>query len=102
MAFEASHYENGRWTTRTWDVNAVLQQWDKEEQHARMPHMDVEKSPVLGILTQTVIRSPLVHWIFPVRLRDEDHNDVAFVGVRIRFFSYSRNPLPKLSESYTL
>ena len=68
------------------NVNEVLQQYDKEERDARTPHIDVEKAPVMGLLTQTVIRSPLVHWILPVRLRNQDNNDVAFIGVR--YFSF--------------
>jgi hypothetical protein len=82
MAFETSSFQDGQWTTRTLDVNAVLQQYDNEEREAKMPHMHVENAPVLGLLTQTVIRSPLVHWILPVRLRNQENNDVAFIGVR--------------------
>jgi hypothetical protein len=43
----------------------------------------VEKAPTLGLLSQTVIRSPLVHWILPVRLRGSGIDDVAFIGVRL-------------------
>jgi hypothetical protein len=86
MALDTSTYENGHgWTTQSLDINAVLRKYDNEEREARMPHMDVEDVPVLGLLTQTVIRSPLVHWILPVRLRNQDSNDVAFIGVMYLF-----------------
>jgi hypothetical protein len=81
MAFETSTLVNGQWTTRTLDVNAVLQHYDQEDREAKMTHVEVEQTPVLGLLTQTVIRSPLVHWILPARLRSQYCNDVAFIGV---------------------
>lgn len=35
---------------------------------------------VAGLLTKTVVHSPVVHWILPARIRSKDYNDVAFVG----------------------
>ncbi|RDL33681.1 uncharacterized protein BP5553_08049 [Venustampulla echinocandica] len=80
MAFATSTLVNGQWTTRPLDVNAVLQHYDQEDRNARAIYMEVEKPPVLGLLTQTVIRSPLAHWILPIRLRSPKLNDVAFIG----------------------
>lgn len=82
MAFEASVLQNGQWTTRTLDVNTVLRHYDQQDQEATANTVEIEKAPVLGLLTQTVIRSPIVHWILPVKLRDSGTNDVAFIGVR--------------------
>lgn len=82
MAFETSILQNGEWTTRTLDVNTVLRHYDQKDQEASANAVEVERAPVLGLLTQTVIESPLVHWILPVKLRDSDTNDVAFIGVR--------------------
>ncbi|RAL66115.1 hypothetical protein DID88_005786 [Monilinia fructigena] len=42
--------------------------------------MDAIRPPVRGILTQTIIQSPLVHWILPIRLRGQEYDDVAFIG----------------------
>ncbi|KAB8303479.1 hypothetical protein EYC80_004896 [Monilinia laxa] len=42
--------------------------------------MDTIRPPVRGILTQTIIQSPLVHWILPIRLRGQEYDDVAFIG----------------------
>ncbi|KAG9231393.1 mono-functional DNA-alkylating methyl methanesulfonate N-term-domain-containing protein [Amylocarpus encephaloides] len=80
MTFETSSYTNGQWTRRTLDVDTVLQYYDRERREAMASHVEVEDAPVLGLLTQTVIRSPLVHWILPVQIRDQKCNDVAFVG----------------------
>jgi hypothetical protein len=42
-----------------------------------------------SLLTQTVIESPVVHWILPVNIRgSQDDRDVAFIGdhsVQIRY-----------------
>ena len=73
---------NGEWTTRTLDVNTVLRHYDQQDKEANAKAIEVQRAPVLGLLTQTVIRSPLAHWILPVRLRNLDTNDVAFIGVR--------------------
>ena len=87
MAFETSILQNGEWTTRTLDVNTVLRHYDLQDQEATANAVEIESAPVLGLLTQTVIRSPLVHWILPVKLRDPETNDVAFIGVRKRLYS---------------
>ena len=83
MAFETSTLVNGEWTTRTLDVDTVLRHYDQKDKEATTTFMEFEKAPTIGILTQTVIRSPLVHWILPVKLRDVDTQHVAFIGVRI-------------------
>ncbi|CAG8960954.1 hypothetical protein HYFRA_00002491 [Hymenoscyphus fraxineus] len=80
MAFETSSLVNGQWTTRTMGLDAVLQHYNQEDKEARMAHVEVEQAPTLGLLTQTVIRSPLAHWILPVRLRSQESNDVVFIG----------------------
>lgn len=33
-----------------------------------------------GLLTQTVIPSPVIRWMIPARLRSKEHNDVVFIG----------------------
>ena len=88
MAFEASTLVNGEWTTRTLDVNTVLRHYDQQDEEAAANAIEIDSSPVLGLLTQTVIRSPVVHWILPAKLRDSNTNDVAFIGVRyVSFFA---------------
>ncbi len=82
MALATSSLVNGEWVTRTLDVNTVLRHYDQQDKDAATTLTEVERAPKLGLLTQTVIRSPLVHWILPVRLRDDKHHDVAFIGVR--------------------
>lgn len=38
------------------------------------------EAPFVGILTKTVVYSPVVNWIVHARLRRRDHNDVVLVG----------------------
>lgn len=46
------------------------------EQPCRYDH------PKSGLLTQTIIPSPIVQWVFPARVRSWRRNDVVFVGER--------------------
>ncbi|KAE8450543.1 hypothetical protein EG329_006274 [Mollisiaceae sp. DMI_Dod_QoI] len=80
MAFESNTLVNGEWTTRVLDLNTVLRHYDQQDKENAANQMDVEKTPKFGLLTQTIIRSPLVHWILPVKLRDSRIQDVAFIG----------------------
>lgn len=98
---------NGEWTTRTLDVNSVLQHYNQQDSEASAKVLDIEKSPIYGLLSQTVIRSPKSHWILPVKLRGPDTNDVAFIGVSGNFLSFLFSVLEVircmlLLRSYTL
>lgn len=79
MAFATNQFIDGEWTTRTVDVNDVLRHYDEQDAERETPR--VETVPVLGILSQTILKSPLAHWILPVKARRFDLNDVAFIGV---------------------
>lgn len=43
---------------------------------------NLSSTPRVGLLTQTVISSPVIQLILPARIRSKDHNDVVFVGER--------------------
>jgi hypothetical protein len=40
------------------------------------------RSTRVGLLTQTLVTSPVISWILPARLRNKHHNDVVFIGER--------------------
>ncbi|KAJ5543379.1 hypothetical protein N7461_009382 [Penicillium sp. DV-2018c] len=44
-----------------------------------MSYMLLDRS---GLLTQTMVTSPVFNWILPARLRNRHHNDVVFIGER--------------------
>lgn len=81
MAFATNTLVNGEWTTRTVDVDAVLRHYNEQDEGASSSGVEVQKPPVLGVLAQTAIRSPLVNLIIPCKLRGSKTNDIAFIGV---------------------
>lgn len=81
MAVETRVLVNGQWVTRTVDLNTVLRHHEQQDMQESHNPMQVEQTPVFGMLTQTVIQSPLVHHILPIRFRGLKFNDVAFIGV---------------------
>lgn len=73
--FQSHVLENGQWVTRTTNVDDILSKPAmKPTKQTRQP------PPQCGIMTRTVVESPVAHWIIPVRLRSPQHNDIAFVG----------------------
>ncbi|TVY80576.1 hypothetical protein LSUE1_G004225 [Lachnellula suecica] len=82
MALQATSLVDGVWVTRPVDINTILSHHNRkdEDEEASRRNVYIDNAPPCGILTQTVIRSPLVHWILPVTLRNSDRNDVAFIG----------------------
>jgi hypothetical protein len=72
---------DGQWVTRTIDTQTLLRHHNLMDANAEDDNMEEIETPSYGLMTQTVIPSPVVHWILPVRLRGSDLNDVAFIGV---------------------
>jgi len=79
MAFQTNVLRDGEWVTEFIDLQAVL----RANSAPRPQRQRLARSPECGLLTRTVIDSPIVHQILPVRLRAENHVDVAFVGVSL-------------------
>jgi hypothetical protein len=77
MAFQTSILRDGEWVTETVNLQAAL----KASATTKSTTQAHPEPPTCGILSRTVVESPIVHWILPVRLRSESHNDIAFVGV---------------------
>ncbi|KAG8419185.1 hypothetical protein J3458_004085 [Metarhizium acridum] len=76
MAFQTSILRDGEWVTETVNLQAALQA-STTPKSATRAHPE---PPSCGILSRTIVESPVVHRILPVRLRSETHNDIAFVG----------------------
>lgn len=49
--------------------------------------LDIDKPPNVGLLTQTVIQSPISNWILPARLGNVDDHDVVFIGVSLNMIA---------------
>ncbi len=78
MAFQTNVFREGEWVTETVNINDVI----KGNSVAKGPKKTrLLKPPRCGILTRTIVESPLINVILPVRLRTDLHNDVAFISV---------------------
>lgn len=81
-ALQTNTLVNGVWTTTTLDMNAVLQHHQQRDENQMIATVEeIVQAPVYGLLTRTVIASPMVNWILPARIRHMDKNDVVFIGV---------------------
>ncbi|UKZ73493.1 hypothetical protein TrVFT333_001140 [Trichoderma virens FT-333] len=76
MAFQTRVLRDGEWVTETVNLQAALKA-SAAPQPASEP---LPQPPVCGILSQTIVESPVVRWVLPVRLRSSTHNDIAFIG----------------------
>ncbi|KAJ5629142.1 hypothetical protein N7528_002799 [Penicillium herquei] len=47
-----------------------------------LPVQLITEQPHQGLLTQTILASPIIKWILPARLRSKNHNDVVFVSAQ--------------------
>ncbi|KAH0538052.1 hypothetical protein FGG08_005314 [Glutinoglossum americanum] len=82
MSFETRVLVDGAWVTRTVDLQTVLD-LDREASPRTRPQLPMPNGdpPNMGVLTKTLVRSPVVLWIIPARIRHEDKNDVLFIGL---------------------
>ncbi|KAI4110040.1 MAG: hypothetical protein L6R37_000173 [Teloschistes peruensis] len=69
---------DGRWTTTHLDIHEILAR-NREARQEMNDRSSEEKPPVVGLWTQTVVRSPLIISIIPARVRHRSKNDVVFV-----------------------
>ncbi|KAI1330850.1 mono-functional DNA-alkylating methyl methanesulfonate N-term-domain-containing protein [Xylariaceae sp. FL0255] len=75
-------FENNRWVTRTVDPMELLAQSRSDARPHTNTAEESSKPPPYGVLTKTVVPSPITRWILPVQLRASRYNDVALVGNR--------------------
>ncbi|KAF2450230.1 hypothetical protein P171DRAFT_516156 [Karstenula rhodostoma CBS 690.94] len=72
---------DGEWVSRSADVYRIMSQTQQQEDVEmgdveNVPHMP----PEIGILTKTVVGSPLHSSIIPANIRHKDLDDVVFIG----------------------
>ncbi|KAK8188013.1 mono-functional DNA-alkylating methyl methanesulfonate N-term-domain-containing protein [Phyllosticta capitalensis] len=84
MALQTGVLENGQWVTRNVDIYQLLalQNRLREDQPPRnpAPAEPAMDQPTVGLLSRTVLRSPIINWIIPARIRHREKNDVVFIG----------------------
>ncbi|PFH55970.1 hypothetical protein XA68_17315 [Ophiocordyceps unilateralis] len=80
MAFQSSVLRDGEWVTETVNFQSALRQATAA---ATAGPVDQRPEPsTFGLLSRTIVQSPIVHRVLPVRLRSKLHNDIAFIGDR--------------------
>lgn len=81
MSVQTTVLENGRWVTRSVDPYHVrAQNAGTPHKEQSQPSVSLPKTPSLGILTKTLVRSPVVNRIIPARIRHKTKNDVLFIS----------------------
>lgn len=81
MALQTGVFENGQWVTRRVSIQDILQQNSQRESHVQQtPFRPPMEQPVVGLLSRSVLQSPVVNWIIPARVRNREKNDVVFIG----------------------
>ncbi|KAL8636433.1 MAG: hypothetical protein Q9228_006169 [Teloschistes exilis] len=78
MSVQTRVLVDGRWTTTHLDIHEILAR-NREARQEMSDRSSEEKPPVVGLWTQTVVRSPLIISIIPARVRHRSKNDVVFV-----------------------
>ena len=81
MSVQTTVLENGRWITRNLDpyhVRAQNSSAPRKEQS--QPSINIPQTPSLGILTKTLVKSPVINRIIPARIRHKTKNDLLFVS----------------------
>ena len=81
MSLQTNVFENGRWVTRNIDpyqARARNTEPQRKEQTASSP-LVLTNVPSVGLLTRTLVRSSVIKWIIPAKIRHKTKNDVLFI-----------------------
>lgn len=78
MAFQTNVLRDGQWVTETVNLQDAL-----DASAEKLPSdPKIPEPPTLGVLTKTVVESPVTRWILPLSIRSSKQKDIAFIGVR--------------------
>ncbi|KAL9600046.1 MAG: hypothetical protein Q9219_003416 [cf. Caloplaca sp. 3 TL-2023] len=69
---------DGRWVTRTLDIHEIIAR-NTGKKKVMSNVFTGSEPPILGLLTKTVVRSPIIKSIIPARIRHRSKNDVIFI-----------------------
>lgn len=79
MSLQTYVLENDEWVARTISADELMR--DNSTPHRKTGRQSFSKPPTCGLLTRTVVESPVIRWVLPVQLRSARYNDVALIGV---------------------
>ncbi|KAK7928224.1 mono-functional DNA-alkylating methyl methanesulfonate N-term-domain-containing protein [Apiospora marii] len=77
MALQTNVFEGGQWVTRTLEPTELFKGTTAAKSKTKPRPAE---PPNYGILTRTIIDSPVIRWVLPVHLRSSRNHDVAFIG----------------------
>ncbi|KAH6687950.1 thermotolerance protein [Plectosphaerella plurivora] len=75
---ETNVFRDGQWQTSRQTIHSLLK--GNNPQPPEPEIVPPQEAPSCGILTRTIIESPVVRHVLPARLRSRSQNDVVFVG----------------------
>lgn len=82
MSVQTRVLVNNQWATRIVDINQIMA-GNRDPVGEQKPDINgtlgALKPPVLGLLTQTLIKSPVIRYIIPARIRHQKYNDVLLI-----------------------
>ncbi|KAI0111987.1 mono-functional DNA-alkylating methyl methanesulfonate N-term-domain-containing protein [Daldinia grandis] len=78
MSLQTYVLENDEWVARTVSADELMR--DNITPHRKTGRQSFSKPPTCGLLTRTVVESPVIRWVLPVQLRSSRYNDVALIG----------------------
>jgi hypothetical protein len=78
-------FVDGQWRNESIDITTVLAR-NESKKPSKLP--ETGHVPGHGLLSQTVIESPIVHWILPINIRGFQSEDVAFISVSTTSLTY--------------
>lgn len=90
MSIQTNVLENGQWVTRTLTAEQLMR---KDATPRRgIGRQPPSSPPTCGLLTRTVVDSPVVLWALPIKIRPSNQNDIALIGVCVSFHPAGPRP----------
>ncbi|KAI1379323.1 hypothetical protein F4677DRAFT_328209 [Hypoxylon crocopeplum] len=78
MSLQTYVLENDEWVSRTISADELMRGHSSSQRKTGRPPLS--KPPTCGLLTRTIVDSPVIRWVLPVQLRSARYNDVALIG----------------------
>ncbi|KAI1205722.1 uncharacterized protein F4807DRAFT_464403 [Annulohypoxylon truncatum] len=78
MSLQTYVLEDDQWVSRTVSADELLR--ENTTARRKTGRQSLSKPPTYGLLTKTIIESPIIRWVLPVQLRSARYNDVALIG----------------------
>ncbi|KAI2473109.1 hypothetical protein F4781DRAFT_262598 [Annulohypoxylon bovei var. microspora] len=78
MSLQTYVLEDDQWVSRTVSAEELLR--ENTTARRKTGRQSLSKPPTYGLLTRTIVESPVIRWVLPVQLRSARYNDVALIG----------------------